>query len=1101
MFCPHCGEETSDAAVFCDSCGKKIWLDGWDPAKAAETGGRRGPSGGKRFLRRVLALLLILAITAGGVFGVRTLLRSRTDEKTPDLSAPAGAPDGGAAAEEPLEDADQGPRSVSLTPAAALRVSDAESARAALQSMQAEIGFQSMEEFSEPEIFDASAICAYSFTQYVEGLPVEGCDLRLIANRDGEVLALLSDYIPPENVRLGSAVSLEQAKETVLGRCPEGAELLPLGKVICRTGRASGEAAWKLLFLGPGEPFCCYVSAGSGQVLDSLSLMESEAAAGSGTMPDGQPAGTDEHPLTTNYKDGIYVLESEHDRIRVMDAKGLSIGEAKIALWARHGMNAEDYYEPSLGLRNGELFTGRVLHNGEEEAGHTYAFRPEGNRFVLLDNDQVSCSNATLEIVIGKKQDEKVDYFSPLTDEDNVWDHPQAVSALSNMEQIHGYYENVLQRRGYGGDKPYILNVYVNMKGSGGAAACNFELDRQLRMSVVEIYDSDCCQPDVLGHEFAHAVIHQTARLGRSYTYPEASALNEGLADIMGECVEAGVTGSCNWNLNGRDLRDPANSTDGSKHPGKYLGPDWTMITSSDPATDNSQNISFAHVNCTVIGHLGYLMATCDLENTDRTEALGEEKLAKLIYATFPWLKEDTGLDDYAGILYQTAVEMYRAGELNAQQLRCVYRAIRQVGLFPTFSKGGDSAPVLLDLRDEDLTRYRVSIRFLRQSDIHRQNPDHYSESYSWEGEVGNTPQPHLEWPHPDNAASLTPGAWGYLAELTSTEDEAESFQCFLRYYPGADAGTRDIVVPFLLSGKASVACGDMFVAALLEDGTVLASGRNNYGQCEVDGWTDVVALSAGSEHLVGLREDGTVLATGWNHWGQCEVSDWTDIVAVSAGSYHTVGLRADGTVVAAGDNRQGECEVAGWTDIVAVAAGANHTLGLRANGTVLAVGGGSYEYGQCDVSDWRDIVAIAAGGYLSLGLKADGTVVATGMNQNGECDVEGWTDITAIASGGHYIDLGRFFYPVSNRVNAVGLRADGTVCIAGVGYTDQHETVEGWTDIVAIDSSAYITAAVKADGTLLFACDRTDASPEDGFPLYLETTIDVSSWRGLRTG
>ncbi len=54
---------------------------------------------------------------------------------------------------------------------------------------------------------------------------------------------------------------------------------------------------------------------------------------------------------------------------------------------------------------------------------------------------------------------------------------------------------------------------------------------------------------------------------------------------------------------------------------------------------------------------------------------------------------------------------------------------------------------------------------------------------------------------------------------------------------------------------------------------------------------------------------------------------------------------------------------------------------------------------------------------------------------------------------------------------------------------------------MVAIDSSAYITAAILADGTIVFACDRTDAAPEGGFPLYLETTIDVSSWRGLRTG
>ena len=103
-------------------------------------------------------------------------------------------------------------------------------------------------------------------------------------------------------------------------------------------------------------------------------------------------------------------------------------------------------------------------------------------------------------------------------------------------------------------------------------------------------------------------------------------------------------------------------------------------------------------------------------------------------------------------------------------------------------------------------------------------------------------------------------------------------------------------------------------------DGTVVAVGSNICGRCDdVSGWTDIVAVSAGTSHTVGLRSDGTVLAAGWNDYGQCDVSGWTDIVAVSAGSYHTVGLRSDGTVVAVGRNTDGndeycgQCDVSGW--------------------------------------------------------------------------------------------------------------------------------------------------------------------------------------------
>ena len=82
---------------------------------------------------------------------------------------------------------------------------------------------------------------------------------------------------------------------------------------------------------------------------------------------------------------------------------------------------------------------------------------------------------------------------------------------------------------------------------------------------------------------------------------------------------------------------------------------------------------------------------------------------------------------------------------------------------------------------------------------------------------------------------------------------------------------------------------------------------------------TEVPSSLVTYQHTVGLRSDGTVIAVGDNDDGQCDVSGWTDIVAVSAGEYHTVGLRSDGTVVAVGATRDfdlGQCDVSGWTDI-----------------------------------------------------------------------------------------------------------------------------------------------------------------------------------------
>ena len=151
-------------------------------------------------------------------------------------------------------------------------------------------------------------------------------------------------------------------------------------------------------------------------------------------------------------------------------------------------------------------------------------------------------------------------------------------------------------------------------------------------------------------------------------------------------------------------------------------------------------------------------------------------------------------------------------------------------------------------------------------------------------------------------------------------------------------------------------------------------------------------SVAAGGNHTVGLKRDGSVVARGYNKYGQCDVSGWTDIVAVAAGNYHTVGLKRDGSVVAVGYNDDGECNASDWTDIMAVAAGHDHTVGLKRDGSVVAVGYNGY--GQCRVSGWTDIVAVSAGGVHTVGLKRDGSVVAVGRNLNGRCDVSDWTDI-----------------------------------------------------------------------------------------------------------
>ena len=272
-------------------------------------------------------------------------------------------------------------------------------------------------------------------------------------------------------------------------------------------------------------------------------------------------------------------------------------------------------------------------------------------------------------------------------------------------------------------------------------------------------------------------------------------------------------------------------------------------------------------------------------------------------------------------------------------------------------------------------------------------------------------------------------------AEALEAADKAvEAAMAFGKLGDYRDARSRSLALWDTLAVRDTISAGTGYTVGLKRDGTVVAVGDNRAGECNVSGWTDIVAVSAGDNFTVGLKSDGTVVAVGDNEDGECDVSSWTDIVAVSAGDYHTVGLKVDGTVVSVGRNKYGECNVSRWTDIVAISAGDDCTVGVKTDGTVVAVGAGNKIQG---LDRWTDIVSVSAGNFHTVRLKSDGTVVAKGSDIDGECDVGGWTDIVAASAGVGY---------------TVGLKRDGTVVAVG-DNRDGDCNVSGWTDIVAVST------------------------------------------------
>jgi len=112
---------------------------------------------------------------------------------------------------------------------------------------------------------------------------------------------------------------------------------------------------------------------------------------------------------------------------------------------------------------------------------------------------------------------------------------------------------------------------------------------------------------------------------------------------------------------------------------------------------------------------------------------------------------------------------------------------------------------------------------------------------------------------------------------------------------------------------------------------------------------------AAGGDHTVLLRSDGTAVACGLNDEGQCDLPALEEGVIytqIAAGAFHTVLLRSDGTAVACGRNNEGQCDLPaleGGVFYTQVAAGeCHHTVLLRSDGTAVACGCNKCE--QCDL-------------------------------------------------------------------------------------------------------------------------------------------------------
>ena len=240
---------------------------------------------------------------------------------------------------------------------------------------------------------------------------------------------------------------------------------------------------------------------------------------------------------------------------------------------------------------------------------------------------------------------------------------------------------------------------------------------------------------------------------------------------------------------------------------------------------------------------------------------------------------------------------------------------------------------------------------------------------------------------------------------------------------------------------------------------------------------------------IVAVKSNGTVVATGKNKYGECNVSEWTDIVSVSTNVNHTVGLRSDGTVVATGSNDNNQCDVSEWKDIVKVVASIRATYGLTNNGTII-----STEKKFENITNWKDVIDIKVSGSLIYGLTSYGKILKSGqenpklemydnivninMNNLGliATKVNGsiarlYVEKMEEYSGTGYLDWKNVIY-TNNEIGIIGIDNKGKVL-----YTTkvrEPESIKDWKNLIYISlyensyDNIFYYVGITKDGQIL---------------------------------
>lgn len=230
--------------------------------------------------------------------------------------------------------------------------------------------------------------------------------------------------------------------------------------------------------------------------------------------------------------------------------------------------------------------------------------------------------------------------------------HQAAITAMNNMVKIFDYYVNVFGRRSANGNG-HPIHLVVNFhRTSRVYENAFFSSSYPNWVEICLGNGANMARPvDVLAHEFTHAVQNFIWEASSCYS-GESGAINEAVADIIGELIQDGVLDSMGEELTIGSLRRFDNPRS-MGHPSKYSEMTTTEV----------------HKCSCVLSHAAYIMQ----KNWPTTN--NSEELATIFYKSLFYLSPFCNFLDFRSAVMKAA----RTMNLGAQKIKVIAKAFDEV--------------------------------------------------------------------------------------------------------------------------------------------------------------------------------------------------------------------------------------------------------------------------------------------------------------------------------------------------------------------------------------------------------------------------------------